>query len=655
MTCRILVVLICLSLGSCQEEEPDLPTLTLTGVQMGSLDLMGPEQIGDVPTDEVLTLRFSVPLSPDSAEGKLVLNEKDSGNEVRLNMNFLEENRVLRLLPVGLLKKGTTYELHIQSGIKAENGQVYAGQKLIFTTELESISVSSFVIEGAEQLSGERWVGALLDFQAELHFSRNFHLTAEMIRLETPNGEPHPVQVAAVKDSLHFLVFGDVPLQDLRRYTLLVSPDSENSPDGGFEGFEITFYTEAAAEPKFPLLGQNALLDSVQSQTFRYFWDFAHPVSGMIRERSSSGDLVTTGWSGFGIMALMVGMERGYVSRDEGMKRLSKILDFLAQADRYHGVWPHWLNGVTGKTIPFSTLDNGGDLVETALLIQGLLTIRAYLDVSSPNEKGMYEQITRLWEQVEWDWYTRGGQNRLYWHWSPDMEWAMDLPVSGYNEALIVYILAAASPTYPVDAEVYHQGWAGAGQIQNGNVYYGFPLPLGPERGGPLFFAHYSFLGLDPRNLADRYAVYWEQNRNHSLINRAYCVENPLGYVGYGGQCWGLTASDSPGGYEAHSPSRDLGVITPTAALSSMPYTPEESMEALQFFYYKLGDRLWGEMGFRDAFDLSKQWVASDYLAIDQGPILLMIENHRSALLWDHFMQNEVVLQGLEKLDFTYE
>lgn len=655
MTCRILVVLICLSLGSCQEEEPDLPTLTLTGVQMGSLDLMGPEQIGDVPTDEVLTLRFSVPLSPDSAEGKLVLNEKDSGNEVRLNMNFLEENRVLRLLPVGLLKKGTTYELHIQSGIKAENGQVYAGQKLIFTTELESISVSSFVIEGAEQLSGERWVGALLDFQAELHFSRNFHLTAEMIRLETPNGEPHPVQVAAVKDSLHFLVFGDVPLQDLRRYTLLVSPDSENSPDGGFEGFEITFYTEAAAEPKFPLLGQNALLDSVQSQTFRYFWDFAHPVSGMIRERSSSGDLVTTGGSGFGIMALMVGMERGYVSRDEGMKRLSKILDFLAQADRYHGVWPHWLNGVTGKTIPFSTLDNGGDLVETALLIQGLLTIRAYLDVSSPNEKGMYEQITRLWEQVEWDWYTRGGQNRLYWHWSPDMEWAMDLPVSGYNEALIVYILAAASPTYPVDAEVYHQGWAGAGQIQNGNVYYGFPLPLGPERGGPLFFAHYSFLGLDPRNLADRYAVYWEQNRNHSLINRAYCVENPLGYVGYGGQCWGLTASDSPGGYEAHSPSRDLGVITPTAALSSMPYTPEESMEALQFFYYKLGDRLWGEMGFRDAFDLSKQWVASDYLAIDQGPILLMIENHRSALLWDHFMQNEVVLQGLEKLDFTYE
>ncbi|WP_439482563.1 glucoamylase family protein [Cyclobacterium plantarum] len=619
------------------------------------MEIQGIEPLTGIPVDQAIHLHFTIPLALKSVPENLELTDMDSGKEVPFNTNFLDGSQTIRLLPVGLLKAGTTYKLEIHSGLTGVNGQVYAGRELVFTTLFGAVSVQSFVLQGADHLGGRNWVGAALDFQLDLYFTGKVVLKEEYIQLEEKEDGQLPVQVIQGEDSLHYQIRSPAPLKDLRKFTFTLSEDQHPDTDIDVEGFELTFYTEPAAEPKFPVLDENALLDKVQSQTFRYFWDFAHPVSGMARERSSSGDLVTTGGSGFGIMALMVGMERGFISREQGVSRLSKILDFLQGADRFHGVWPHWMNGNTGKTIPFSTLDNGGDLVETALLMQGLLTISSYLDGCRSEEKLLQDQITQLWEEVEWDWYTRGGQNRLFWHWSPDQEWAMDLPVSGYNEALIVYILAAASPTHPIEAEVYHEGWARNGTIQNGQSYNGFILPLGQERGGPLFFAHYSFLGLDPRNLVDRYAGYWEQNRMHSLINRAHCIQNPQSYVGYGAESWGLTASDNPEGYAAHSPTRDLGVITPTAALSSMPYTPRESMEALKYFYYRLGDRLWGEMGFLDAFDLTKQWFATDYLAIDQGPIVLMIENYRTGLLWNHFMQNKDIQSGLEKLDFTYE
>ncbi|MBD3630277.1 glucoamylase family protein [Cyclobacterium sp.] len=651
----VLLLLSSLIFWSCQPEEKAFPVLELTKITIGEMEIQGIEPLTGIPVDQAIHLYFNFPLSLNSVSKNLLLTDMDSGEEVPFNTNFLDESQTIRLLPVGLLKPGTTYKLEIHSGLTGENGQVYAGGELVFTTLFGAVSVQSFVLQGADHLGGRNWVGAALDFQLDLHFSGKVVLKQENIQLDEKEEGQLPVQVIHVKDSLHYQIRSQEPLKDLRQFTFTLSEDQHPDTEIDVEGFELTFYTDTAAEPKFPLLDENTLLDKVQSQTFRYFWDFAHPVSGMARERSSSGDLVTTGGSGFGIMALVVGMERGFISREQGLSRLSRILDFLQGADRFHGVWPHWMNGNTGKTIPFSTLDNGGDLVETALLMQGLLTISSYLDGSRSEEKLLQDQITQLWEEVEWDWYTRGGQNRLFWHWSPDQEWAMNLPVSGYNEALIVYILAAASPTHPIEAEVYHEGWARNGAIQNGQSYNGFILPLGQERGGPLFFAHYSFLGLDPRNLADRYADYWEQNRMHSLINRAHCIQNPQSFVGYGAESWGLTASDNPGGYAAHSPTRDLGVITPTAALSSMPYTPRESMEALEYFYYQLGDRLWGEMGFLDAFDLTKQWFARDYLAIDQGPIVIMIENYRTGLLWNHFMQNKDIQSGLEKLDFTYE
>jgi hypothetical protein len=287
-------------------------------------------------------------------------------------------------------------------------------------------------------------------------------------------------------------------------------------------------------------------------------------------------------------------------------------------------------------------------------MIQALLSWRQYLNAGNAEEALLMERINILWEEVEWDWFTRG-EDVLYWHWSPQHEWRMNHPIRGYNEALITYFLAAASPTHPIEASVYHQGWAANGNIKNGQQYYGIELPLGEALGGPLFFAHYSFLGLDPRGLSDTYANYFEQGRAHTLINRAYAIDNPKQYVGYGPGIWGLTASDNPDGYSAHAPTNDLGTITPTAALSSMPYTPEESMEALRFFYYYLGDKLWGEYGFYDAFDLTRGWVASSYLAIDQGPIIVMIENHRTALLWDLFMANPEIDRAMEKLSFTKE
>ncbi|HSL87494.1 MAG TPA: glucoamylase family protein, partial [Bacteroidales bacterium] len=320
------------------------------------------------------------------------------------------------------------------------------------------------------------------------------------------------------------------------------------------------------------------------------------------------------------------------------------------------GAFPHWLNGTTGKVIPFSTYDDGGDLVETAFLMQGLLTVNEYFRNGSPEERSMCDTIIKLWESVDWNWYRKDDQNRLFWHWSPNHGWTMNMSVSGWNEGLIVYLLAAASPTFSIPAAVYDEGWArnGAYPMKNGKSFYGIQLPLGEDYGGPLFFSHYSFLGLDPRNLSDQYADYWAQNVAHSRINYEYCRINPRNRSGYSDSCWGLTASDIQNGYSASSPTNDLGVIAPTAALSSLPYTPVESMRALKFFYYTLGDKLWGDYGFYDAFNLSSLWFARSYIAIDQGPIICMIENYRTGLLWNLFMSSQDVKNGLDKLGFTY-
>lgn len=396
-----------------------------------------------------------------------------------------------------------------------------------------------------------------------------------------------------------------------------------------------------------------ALMDTVQMQTFKYFWDDAHPTSGMIRDRNTTA-IVTSGGSGFGMMAILVGIERGFITYDQGLERITKMVNFCETADRFHGAWPHWLNGVTGKVIPFSQFDDGGDLVETTLLLEGMLTAQAYFSANNTAEEELRNKIQTLWEGVEWDWYRNGWQDVLYWHWSPNYGWEMNMRVTGWNESLLVYVLAAASPTYTIPPAVYHKGWARNGAIKNGNVYEGLELPLGEPYGGPLFFAHYSFLGLNPNGLSDQYADYMLQNTNHSLINYKYCVRNPGGYSGYSDSCWGLTASDDPDGYSAHSPTNDNGTISPTAALSSIPYSPFQSLKAMNYFYGTMEDKVVGSRGPYDAFNESRNWYANSYLAIDQGPIIIMIENYRTGLLWNTFMKNTEVQQGLTKLGFSF-
>ena len=412
-----------------------------------------------------------------------------------------------------------------------------------------------------------------------------------------------------------------------------------------------------ASTASFPM-SDDQLLDMVQAYTFRYFWDFAHPQSGLIRERNTSDDIVTIGGTGFGVMAILVGIKRGFISREQGRDHLLKMLSFLEKADRFKGAFPHWMNGATGKTVPFSPRDDGGDLVETSFLFEGLLTAREYFSgAGTIEEQQLRDKITGLWEAIDWNWYRQYYQNFLYWHWSPNHQFAMNFPVRGWNEGMMVYLLAIASPTHGVPAGLYEKGWAGNSNYVNKNQYYSVLLPVGPPLGGPLFFAHYSFMGFDPRPVIDQYTNYFTQNRNHTLINRAYCMANPKGFKGYNENCWGLTASDDPvQGYLAHEPNagpQDNGTIAPTAALGSFPYTPTESLAALKHFYREYGANLWGPMGFYDAFNPQLDWYADSYLAIDQGPIINMIENQRSGLLWQAFMSNQEILQALSKMGFS--
>lgn len=404
------------------------------------------------------------------------------------------------------------------------------------------------------------------------------------------------------------------------------------------------------------------LLDMVQQYTTRYFVDFADSFSGMARERSNdiNGNIVTTGGTGFGLMAIVAGMERNHLPRTRGVELVDKIVSFLESVERFHGAWAHWYDADTRKPFSFSRYDDGGDLVETALLMQGLLTARQYLRRANttPSERVLANRITTLWETVEWNHYTQGTDS-LYWHWSKNHGWRMNHRIKGFDETLITYVLAAASPTYPIEAKVYEACFKKSPYFINGKSYYGFKLDLGMELGGPLFFTHYSFLGLDPRGLADRHTNYFERNKAHVLIHRAYAMDNPKKHIGYGTQLWGFTSSDDPlRGYSSHHPGTDddNGTVSPTAAISSIVYTPEQSMEVLKYLYFQKGKQLFGQYGFYDAYNPSLpigRQVVRSYLAIDQGPIAVMIENHRSALLWQLFMSNPEIIAGLEKLGFS--
>jgi len=413
------------------------------------------------------------------------------------------------------------------------------------------------------------------------------------------------------------------------------------------------------------------LLTMLQEACFRYYWEGADPASGMARENIPGDDrIVATGASGFAIMALVVGVDRGFITRQQGIERLTKIVNFLEKAQRYHGVWSHYMNGSTGQTMPvFGMLDNGGDLVETSFLVQGLLAARQYFRGSNADEQALYRRITSLWETVEWDWYRETPESgNLYWHWSPQWTWAIHHPLIGFNEVMITYLLGIASPTHAVPPSFYYTGWASQSQraldyrqgwsgssdgdhYGNGHTYFGIKLDVGVGTGGPLFFTHYSFMGFDPHSLKDKWtASYFQNNRNIALINRAYCIENPQHRIGYGSNAWGLTASDGPSGYVAHAPDEQdsTGTITPTGALASLPYTPQESMEAFKHYYRDLGGTMWDIYGPRDAYNPGQNWVSPIYMGLNQAPIVVMIENYRTGLVWKNFMANPEIQKMLD-------
>ena len=621
--------------------------IQLITVKIGNSTLSSGNMLKNVPNDQPIQLTFNIAVDTSSIKKEISLHDS-TGTVIHFTYSPVNNSTGLILTPTPILLYSTNYTLSISSALHGLNGETFPGIQFKFTTIAGSIVIDSITLNGKSMTTtplqniDPKAINIKIIFSQALdpsNYKSSFTFTG-----------PSLIYMLS-SDNKTLTATNSGKAKGLTKYSLSISSALTSAGGFTFTGFSSYFFTAIDSTYQFAQLSDDDLLTLVQRQTFKYFWDFGHPSSGMARERNTSGDVVTTGGSGFGIMDIIVAINRGFITRTDGISRLDKILGFLETCDRFHGVWPHWLNGVTGKTVPFSAQDNGGDIVETSYMIQGLLCMRQYLDSTVVAEKTEIGRINNLYKSVEFDWFTNG-QNTLYWEWSTD--YGYNLKVQGYNETLITYVLAASSPTHTITQDVYTMGYANNGGIKNGSSYYGYLLPLGQAYGGPLFFTQYSFLGLDPRHLKDQYADYWEQNVNQSLINWSYCQANPQKYPGYGTGIWGLTASDNPTGYNAQSPTNDLGVITPTAAISSIPYTPSQSLDALKTDYYFLGDHLWGNYGFYDAFDVTVGWWANSTLAIDQGPIICMIENYRTGLLWNLFMSAPEVQNGLTKLGFTY-
>ena len=647
-------LIICLLAGtSCKKKTVTTVagTLQLGLAKVGSTVLVYQGTNSNIPADSLITLSFSAKIDTSTVRAAIAVKKTDQ-SKAGYRATYSDGFTTVILALYQPLQNSTAYSLSVGAGIRGAAGETFPGLEFSFTTISGTMKVSQATVNGVSFITPA--VPHNVDFKSAgmlIRFSTAIDSTNYKSCFSLSGNTSLSFTLSADQKSV--TLQNTALLADIRKYSLTITKNLKARNGSTFGGFTGSFYTVLDTTPKFPLITDDALLTLIQQKTFRYFYDFGHPVSGMARERNSSGDIVTTGGSGFGVMALVVGIDRNFISRSDGVLRLGKIVTFLETCDRYHGAWPHWLNGSTGKTVPFSTNDNGADLVETSYMVQGLITARQYLDQNITAEKSLIDRINILLNGVEYDWFTRG-LNVLYWHWSPNYNWAMNMPVRGYNETLITYVVAASSTTHTISKAVYQQGYAQNGAIKNGNSYLGYILPLGDSYGGPLFFTQFSYLGLNPVHLQDIYASYMLQNVNQSLINWAYCSQNPKNWVGYSASCWGLTASDNPWGYDAQSPTNDLGVITPTAAISALPYTPEQSMKAIHQFYYVLGNRLWGEYGFYDAFDITEGWWADSTLAIDQGPIICMIENYRTSLLWNLFMSAPEVDAGLTKLGFTY-
>lgn len=486
------------------------------------------------------------------------------------------------------------------------------------------------------------------------------------------NSNPDNVKYVKIYRSSGGQPFKSVGIQDP---TVGMYTDYSNEPNTEFKyyitcvGYDYS-ETKPSNEVKVTTryMTDDELLSMLHEATFRYYWDGAEEESGLSCENiPGRRNMIATGASGFGIMGIVSGVERGFITREQAVGRLKKIVQFLDKAETFHGAYPHFIDGTTGKVEPFfGKRDNGADLVETSFLFQGLLTARQYFDKNTSDETLIRNTITKLWENIEWDWFKKTEDSKyLYWHWSPDREWIINHKLIGWNETMITYLLGIASPTHGIGKDMYYSGWASqelyakeyrsawggssdGSDYWNGNTYYGIKLDVGVNRGGPMFFTQFSFMGFDPRGLKDRYSStdYYDILRNMVMINYRYCLENPKGRIGYGPDCWGLSVCENPwgsyGAYEAVEHNED-GTMSPAGALAVFPYTPKESMDALRNYYRNYGHFLWGEYGFRDAFHLGENWCSNIYMGLNQGAISVMIENYRTGLIWDLFMKDKDV------------
>lgn len=421
-----------------------------------------------------------------------------------------------------------------------------------------------------------------------------------------------------------------------------------------FHFFRMLFLLLLLASPAASAI-ERTRLDELQRAALRYIWEEGDPETGLAYEASfvfpGVGRPLAVGGTGFGVAAIVVGVERGWIERDDAVERVLRIGRFLrddSPRTQLHGAFPHWLHEDTGHIVNFSDLDDGADLVETALLMQGLLIARAYFDGGGAEEQ-LRGCITELWEDVEWNWFAdREGQG-LYWHWSPRHEFSIGMKIQGFNESLIAYILALASPTHAISTDTYRHWTSGSGYETR--KVFGYTVPASLPNAGPAFLTHYSFIGLNPWLMADDYVPggYYARNVAHILSNRGYCLYEAPAENEYSPDFWGLTASLIPGGYAANEPGHDSGTVAPTAALASMPYTPHYSMQVLENLLGKMAFRAWGSCGPFDAINLRDDWVARQYLAIDQLPIVAMVENHRSGLLWKVFMGIPEIQDALQR------
>ena len=473
-------------------------------------------------------------------------------------------------------------------------------------------------------------------------------LLAQYVIYRSLNGgafEPIGVQRPGVNRYCDYL--GRPPVTAVYRVTARTSSLRESRPSAT---------VEASTRP----MSDEELLTMVEEAGFRYYWEAAEPHSGMTRENTpGDDDIIAVGATGFGVMAMVAAADRGFITHGEAMARLLQITAFLERADRYHGAWPHFLSGSTGRRLPvFDIYDNGADLVETSFLMEGLLTARQYFARDGAEGQELFARITGLWEGVDWNWFRATPQHdALYWHWSPEYSFLIANRLTGWNEVMVTYLEAIASPTHGIPASDYTSGWVGeaiGNPYANGKSFYGIKLAVGRGTGGPLFFTDYSFMGFDPRGLRDRYANYFENNRAQALINQRYCMANPHHWKGYGEDTWGLTAVDGPDGYVPYEPTPELddGTIAPTGAVSAMPYTPEASLAALKHYYRDLGAQVWSIYGFRDALNLEQNWYSGITMGLNQAPMVVMIENYRSGLVWKEYMANMEIRKALQDIGF---